>query len=284
MDVAARASGPGDVAGVVVGVRESLLAPAPPHRSTALFASRTFAWRALLKIKHSPDELSSALVMPIIFTLWLTYLLGGAIAGSPGRYLDYFLPGVVVLSVALTTTYTGIGLNRDISRGTFDRIRTLPVWRPSVIVGAMLGDVIRYTAVSIIPVLLGLLLGYRAGGGFTGVLLALLYLQLFAFSLAWIWALFGVTVKNPTTVQDVSWMLQFLLSLASTVYVPRETMPGWLGAIVDVNPITHAATTVRGLMEGTLTSGQLTGGLLTCAILVLVFAPLTLWGFRRQGH
>lgn len=281
MELAARASGPGDIAGVVAGVRETLLAPAPPRRASALSASRTFAWRALRKIKHSPDELSSALVMPIIFTLWLTYLLGGAIAGSPGAYLDYFLPGVTVLSVALTTTYTGIGLNRDISRGTFDRIRTLPVWRPSVIVGAMLGDVIRYAAVSVIPVLLGLLLGYRPGGGVGGVLLALLFLQLFAFSLAWVWALFGVSVKNPTTVQDVSWMLQFLLSLASNVYVPQATMPGWLSLIVDVNPISHATTAVRGMMEGTLTSGQLTAGLITCAVLILVFAPLTMIGFRR---
>ncbi len=275
MDMAARASGPSDVAGVVAGVREALLAPAPPRRATALFATRTFAWRTLLKIKHSPDELSSALIMPIIFTVWLTYLMGGAISGSPRQYLDYFLPGVIVLTVSLTTTYTGIALNLDISRGTFDRLRTLPIWRSSVIVGAMLGDVLRYATVSVIPLLLGLALGYRPDGGFTGVLLALLYLQLFAFSMVWVWTLFGVSVKNPTTVQSVSWMIQLMLSLLSNIYVPRETIPGWLRVVVDVNPVTYATTTVRGLMDGTLTSGQLTAGLVTCAALALVFVPLT---------
>lgn len=282
MDVAARATGPGDVAGAVAGVREMLLAPAPPRRASALFATRTFAWRTLLKIKHSPDELSSALILPIIFTLWLTYLLGGAIAGSPRQYLDYLLPGVIVLSVSLTTTYTGIALNLDISRGTFDRYRTLPIFRVAPVLGAMAGDVIRYTSVSVIPLGLGLLLGYRPGGGFIGVVLALLYLQLFAFSMVWVWVLFGVTVKNPTTVQSVAWMIQLMLSLLSNIYVPQETMPGWLRVVVDVNPVTFAMTAVRGLMSGDATSGQIWAGLLTCAGLVAVFVPLTVWRYLQR--
>jgi ABC-2 type transport system permease protein len=276
-------SGPGDVGGAV-GVRENLLASAPSRRATPLFASRTFAWRTLRKIRHSPDELTSALILPIYLTVWMTYVLGGAIAGTPGAYLEYLLPGVMVLSVSLTTTYTGIGLNLDINRGTFDRIRTLPVWRSSVLLGAMLGDVLRYLTVSIIPFLLGMVLGYRADGGVQGVLLAMLYLQLFAFSMAWVWAFFGVSIKAASTMQAVSWMLQLLLSLLSNVYVPRETIPGWLGAVVDINPLSFAATGVRGLMDGTATSGQLTAALLTCLVLVLIFAPLTVYRYVRKWH
>jgi ABC-2 type transport system permease protein len=282
VDVAAQSSGPSAAPAVLAALRSAVLAPAPGRRATALSASRTFGWRALLRIRHSPDELSSALIMPIVFTLWITYLLGGAIAGTPGHYLQFFLPGVVLLSVALSTTYTGVNLNADIARGTFDRFRTLPVWRPSVIVGAMCGDVLRYAAVSIIPILLGLVLGYRPGGGFTGVLLALLYLQLFAFSLAWVWALLGVSVNSSTTVQDVSWMIQLLLSLASNIYVAQATLPGWLRLIVNANPLTYGTTTVRGLMGGTLTSHQLNAGLLTCGILLAVFASLTIYRYLRR--
>jgi len=263
-------------------LRQALSTRPRPRRANPVYASLTFAWRALLKIKHVPDQLGDAIIFPIMFTLLFTYLFGGAIAGSPGNYLHYFLPGVVVLAVALTSMYTGTTLNLDISKGIFDRFRSLPIWRPSVLVGAQLGDVVRYAIASVFPVLLGLVLGFRPDGGFAGVLLALLFLQVFAFSLAWIWTLFGVLLRTPSAVQGLTFPIQFLLVFGSNILVDPQTMPGWLQAIVNVNPVSHAATAVRGLMHGTVTAGELGTAFLSCAVLIGLFAPPTMYLYNRQ--
>src|SRR5215218_1977748 len=110
-----------------------------PKKANALSASLTFGWRALLKIKHVPEQLFDAVFNPIIFTLLFTYLLGGAIAGSTGAYLQYLIPGILVQTVLLITAYTAVNLNTDISKGVADRFRSLPIWRPAVIVGAFSG-------------------------------------------------------------------------------------------------------------------------------------------------
>ena len=178
--------------------------------------------------------------------LMFTYLLGGALAGVPGEYLQFFLPGIMVMAVALITTYTGVAVNKDIEQGVFDRVRSLPVWQSSVLVGAMLGDVVRYAVASVVPLLLGLALGFRPDGGLVGVVLALLFLQVFAFSLAWIGTFVGVSVRTPTAAQTLSWTLLFVLVVASNVMVPQQTMPGWLEALIKVNPISVVTTAMRG--------------------------------------
>ncbi|NDU71398.1 ABC transporter permease [Actinomadura sp. DSM 109109] len=269
----------------VTPMRGPLAAPGErPPRAGALSASMTFGWRALLKIKHSPNQLVDALMLPVIFTLSFTYLVGGAISGSPGRYLHFFLPGVMVMAVALTTAYTGIVLNQDVDQGVFDRVRSLPVWQSSVLVGAMLGDVVRYAVASVVPLLLGLALGFRPDGGAGGVVLALLFLQVFAFSLAWIGTFVGVSVRTPTAAQTLSWTVLFVLVVASNVMVPQQTMPGWLEALIKVNPISAVTTAMRGLMHGTVTAGQMGWAFLACAALVAVFAPLTMYRYGRSRH
>ncbi|WP_159941993.1 MULTISPECIES: ABC transporter permease [unclassified Nocardiopsis] len=263
-------------------LREVLIGSERPSRAGRTAASLAFAWRALLKIKHVPDQLSDAIIFPIMFTLLFTYLFGGAVSGSPADYLQYFLPGVVVLAVALTSMYTGITLNQDMAKGTFDRFRSLPVWRPSVLVGSMLGDVVRYAVASAVPVLLGLLLGFRPEGGLVGVLLALLFLQLFTFSLAWVWTLFGVMMRTPTAVQGATFPLQFILVFGSNILVDPSTMPSWLEPVVSANPVSHAATVVRGLMHGSATPGELVSGFAACAVLILLFAPPTMYFYNRK--
>jgi ABC-2 type transport system permease protein len=177
---------------------------------------------------------------------------------------------------------TALTLNRDISTGVFDRIRSLPVWQPSVLVGAMLGDVVRYLLASVVPLVAGFVIGFRAHGGVTGVILALLYLQLFAFSLGWMWNLFAVGIKEPTAVTGVIYLLQFVLMFGSNFMAPVETMPGWLQFVVKVNPVTHAVSTVRGLMLGDLTASGLAGGLIACAALLVLFAAPTMYLYSRK--
>src|SRR5690554_1201660 len=145
-------------------VRDTMSAGARPAAPHPVSMSLTFGWRALLRIKHVPEQLFDVTMFPIMFTLMFTYLFGGALAGSPQAYVQQLLPGILVLTVAMITMYTGLGINKDINKGVFDRFRSLPIWRPAVLVGALLGDVLRYTLASLIVIGLGLLLGFRPGG------------------------------------------------------------------------------------------------------------------------
>jgi ABC-2 type transport system permease protein len=150
-------------------LRAALSVRARPPRAGALAASLTFGWRALLKIKHVPEQLIDVTAIPIIFTLGFTYLFGGALAGSTRAYLQFLLPGSLAMTVVLVTTYSGVTLNTDLTRGVFDRFRSLPIWRPAPIVGALLGDAGRYLLSATIVIALGLVLGFRPAGGVVGV-------------------------------------------------------------------------------------------------------------------
>src|ERR1044071_4389806 len=151
-------------------VLAAVLAPGErPPRPGALSASLTFGWRAMLKIKHVPEQLFDVTAFPIIMVLMFTYLFGGALAGSPRDYLQFFLPGIMVTSVVMITMYTGVGLNTDIEKGVFDRFRTLPLWRPAALVGMIFGDVLRYILAATTIMVVGLILGFRPAGGAPGV-------------------------------------------------------------------------------------------------------------------
>jgi ABC-2 type transport system permease protein len=261
----------------VAALRSALHTQARPHRPTALSASLSFAWRALLKIKHVPMQLFDVTVFPIMFVLLFTYLFGGALADSPREYLQELLPGILVMTVAWITIYTGMGLNTDISKGVFDRFRSLPIWRPALLVGMLLADVARYTMAIAIMLALGLALGFRPDGGPLGVVAAVALLLLFSFSLSWIWTMLGLRMQTPEAVMQASMTVMFPLTFASNVYVDPATMPGWVQAFVNNNPITHLTTAARGLMHGTTGYWDDFGWvLLWSAALVAIFAPLTM--------
>ncbi|MGE0872650.1 MAG: ABC transporter permease, partial [Kofleriaceae bacterium] len=116
----------------------ALRAPARPV--TALGAVATLAWRAMLKIKHVPFQLFDVTITPIMFTLLFTYIFGGALKESPENYIQFLLPGILVQTIVFITVYTGVGLNSDIQKGLFDRFRSLPMWQPAPILGALVGD------------------------------------------------------------------------------------------------------------------------------------------------
>ncbi|OIB57597.1 ABC transporter permease [Natrialba sp. SSL1] len=253
-----------------------------PSRPSAVSASLTFGWRALLKIKHVPEQLFDVTVFPIMFLLLFTYLFGGALAGSTDAYLQELLPGILAMTVVFITIYTGVTLNDDIDEGVFDRFRTIPVWQPSVIVGALLGDAVRYTIASTLVIVLGVALGFRPAGGIVGVLAAVALLLVFSFSLSWIWTALGFVMRTPESLMGVSMLILFPLTFVSNVFVDPRTMPGWLEAFVAINPVSHLVTAMRGLMHGTATAGEVGIVLLLSVALVVVFGPLTMYLFRAQ--
>ena len=250
-------------------------APRPPQPG-ALSASLTFAWRAMRKIKHVPMQLFDVTAFPIMFVLLYTYLFGGALAGSPSAYLQLLLPGILVMTVTWITMYTGQALNTDISKGVFDRFRSLPMWRPAVLVGMLLADTVRYTIASVVVITVGVILGFRPDGGPVGVIAAVLLLLIFSFALSWVWTVVGLKVQKPDTVLQVSMTVLFPLTFASNVFVAVDTMPGWVQAFVRVNPVTHLTTASRGLMHGLPVGNEVGWVLLWSAGLVLVFAPITM--------
>jgi ABC-2 type transport system permease protein len=257
-------------------------ARARPARPGALSVSLTFAWRGLLKIKHVPEQLGDVIGIPILFTLMFTYLFGGALASSTGDYLQFLLPGTLVMAVLLVSVYSGITLNGDISSGVFDRFRTLPIWRPAPIVGALLGDIARYLLTASLVLGLGLAMGFRPDGGALGVLAALALILVFALSLSWIWISLALVLRTPNSVQIIGLLILFPLTFTSNVFVDPQTMPHWLRAFVNVNPVSHLVTATRGLTDGTATATQIGWVLCASAILSVVFAPLAFRIYERS--
>jgi ABC-2 type transport system permease protein len=254
-----------------------------PPPASALSASLTFGWRAMLKIKHVPEQLLDVLVTPVLFLLMFTYLFGGAISGSTDEYLQYILPGILVQSVLFTTVYSGVTLNTDVTKGVIDRFRSLPVWRAAPLLGATLGDSARYLIAGTVVVVLGFVMGYEAGGGVAGVLAALLLIVVFAFGLAWVYTTVGLVMRAPNAVLNAGFMALFPLLFLSNIFVEPTTLPAWLEAFVDVNPISQLVTAERGLMEGTASAGDVGLVLGIAAALTAVFAPLTTYLYRRKN-
>jgi len=253
-----------------------------PRRAGAVSASLTLGWRALLKIKHVPFQLFDVTAFPLMFTLLFTFLFGGALAGSPREYIQFLLPGILVQSIVFITVYTGFGLNSDIDNGLFDRFQSLPIWQPAPIVGALLGDFMRYSIAALMVIGLGVVLGFRPGAGAVGVLLGLALVLVFAFSLSWIWILVGLTVEKPESVMTTSFLLLFPLTFVSNIFVDPATMPGWLQTVVGLNPVTHLADATRGLMHGGVVLADVAWVLVASALIVAVFGPLSMWKYRRE--
>jgi ABC-2 type transport system permease protein len=253
-------------------------APAGPVR-----ASLTFAWRALLKIKHVPEQLGDVIGIPILFTLMFTYLFGGALTGSAHSYLHFLLPGTLALAVVFVTVYSGVTLNRDLATGAFDRFRSVPIWRPAPIVGALVGDLGRYLLSGGLVIGLGFAMGYHAGGGALGVIAAVALVILFASALSWVWTSLGLVLRSPNAVMSIGFVILFPITFLSNIFVNPNTMPTWLHRLADANPISHLVTATRGLMDGTATATQVLWVLAAAGTLTAVFAPLTTLLYQRRG-
>lgn len=253
-----------------------------PRPVSALAATGTLAWRAMLKIKHVPFQLFDVTITPIMFTLLFTYIFGGALGGSPRSYIQFLLPGILVQTVLFITVYTGVGLNTDIQKGLYDRFRSLPMWQPAPILGALAGDLFRYSVAALLIIGLGLILGFRPGGGVLGVLLAFGLVLVFAFALSWIWIIIGMKVKTPESVMTASFAFMMPLTFASNVFVGLETMPGWLRALVRHNPVTHLTSASRGLMHGQSVGGDVAWVFAASAAIVLVAAPVAMRMYHQE--
>ncbi len=222
-------------------------------------------------------------LQPITFLLLFTYVFGGAIAhGSTHTYLQYELPGLLVMTVVFATLGTGLTLNQDISSGVFDRFRSLPIARWAPLAGAVLGDMVRYLISIAITIGFGMILGFRVTTNPAAAIAGVLLLIAFALAMCWVSALIGMLVKTPQGVQAFGFIAFFPLVFGSNLFAPTATMPGWLQAFVKVNPITDLTEAERGLFTGGAVAVPAVRSLLWALGIFVVFAPLAVRVYRRK--
>ncbi len=244
--------------------------------------SLTLAWRTVVQVRHNPWELGDFSIQPIMFVLLFTFVFGGAIAGSTGEYLTYALPGIIVMNMLFVTMYVGTGLNTDLTKGVFDRLRSLPIARWAPMAGRIAADQVKQAWSIFLLLVVGMILGFRIGTSAVSLLGAIALLLVFALAFSWVSVLVGVLAKDPEHVQLFGFTVLFPVTFVSNVFVPAETMPDWLQAFVNVNPISILADACRGLMLTGAEATPIIQSLLWAGAIAAVFAPLSVWAFKRR--
>jgi oleandomycin transport system permease protein len=244
--------------------------------------SAALAKRSLIKTLRTPEALLDVTLQPVIFLLLFTYVFGGAIAGSQSVYLQYLLPGILAQTIAMSATAIGVNMNTDISKGVFDRFRSLPIARSAPLVGAVLADFVRYALVAVITLTVGYAMGFRIQTNPLEAGAALLVAVAFALAMSWVSVFLGMVARTPGAVQGIMILVVLPLSFGSNTFVQTSTLPGWMQGFVNVNPITHLAGVSRSLFLGGPVANHM---LWTCGWIVgltAVFMPLALRAYGRK--
>jgi ABC-2 type transport system permease protein len=261
-------------------------AAAQPLNGLARTASQslTMAYRGLLKIRRTPEQLFDVTLQPIIFTVMFAYIFGGSIAGNVQDYLPILIPGILVQTVITGSVVTGTQLREDMDKGVFDRFRSLPIARIAPLAGALLADTVRYAIATTITFVVGAVMGYHQVVDHLGwtVLAGLLVITV-SWSISWIFALFGMLARTASSVQGISMLVLFPLTFLSNAFVNTSKLPDVLRWFADINPISHLITAVRALVNDQQVTGDFWLSLLGAAVVVAIFAPLTVRAYMRKA-
>lgn len=258
--------------------------PAGSSAGSGLRHVIALAKRSLIKTWRTPEALIDVTLQPVIFLAMFTYIFGGAIAGgSQHEYLQFLLPGLLGQSIAMAGVALGQNLNADIEKGVFDRFRSLPIARSAPLVGAVVADFARYLILCVITLGFGYLMGFRVQTGFLPTVAAVGLAIAFALCFCWISVFVGMIARTSGAVQGIMFLLVLPLSFGSNTFVSTDTMPGWLRGFANHNPISHLVSTVRGLMVGGPVAENLYWTLGWMVVLLVVFVPLAMRGYRRRA-
>ena len=238
--------------------------------------------RNLLHVVRTPDLLVFATLQPVVFLLLFRYVFGGAIRVPDRSYVDYLIPGIIVQTVVFGAPATSVGLAEDMSKGIIDRFRSLPMARSAVLAGRILADLVRNAFVVVLMIGVGVLVGFRIRNGLLPALAAVAIALLLGYALSWLFALVGLLVTDPEAAQLAGLLPIFPLVFASSVFTPVDTMPGWLQAFADVQPVTRAADAVRGLTQGGPFATDLAWTAVWVVAVLAVFAPLAVRRYSRR--
>ena len=273
------------MSGIVLESGAAARAEAPPKRPYRLARhSLLLAGRSLTKTRRNPGMLTDALFMPIMFLLLFVYLFGGAVSGSTKDYLQYIFPGVLVMTMLLVGMLSiGLSINTDIKKGVFDRFRSLPIGRSAPLTGIVLSDLIRYVTAAAVLFATGYLMGFRVQTDPLSAVAAAVLSAVLGFALGWFNVLIGVLIKEEAIVTTVAFLGIFPLAFGTDMAVPTDTLPGWLQAWVEINPVSEAMDASRGLLNGGPVAHSATMTLLWSAGFFIVFAPLAVYAYRRRN-
>lgn len=255
---------------------------ADPRPMPLLRHSLTLAKRSLIKTWRTPEALIDVTLQPVIFLVIFVYIFGGAVAGSTTQYLQFLLPGILAQTIAQGAIAIGVNLNTDLEKGIFDRFRSLPIPRSAPLIGAVLGDVVRYVIVILATFATGYVMGFRIHTSFPSAVAGCLLAVLFAMSLSWVSVFVGMKVRTSGAVQGIMFLIVMPLSFASNVFVTTQSLPGWMQGFVNVNPLTHLVASMRGLFLGDPIGNHIWWTLAWCIGLVAVFLPLAMRAYRRK--
>lgn len=254
----------------------------PIGRPNLVSNTLTIARRYLLHIKATPEQLVEMTIQPIMFLVLFVFVFGGAIAGSWQDYLQFALPGILVQSVCFLPFTTALALNADFQRGVIDRFRSLPIARSAVISGRITADGVRIAWSILIITGFAMVLGFRFGGGASGALGAFVLILAFGLVMCWPMAFLGITARTPESVNTWAFMIILPLTFASSAYAPVDTMPGWLQAFVEANPVNSVIEAARGLMLGGPVAEPVIESVIWMIAITAVFAPLAILRYRRR--
>ena len=248
----------------------------------ALSQITTLAWRALIKMSRNPEQLVDVTFMPILFTVMFGLMFGGAVSGSTAHYLPTLIPGIIAMTTITACVAAGIQLREDMDKGVFDRFRSLPIARIALLAGPMMADLARYAIAAFVALTVGIIMGYRPGGGVLGVLAGVVLAVITGWSIAWIFLWIGTRARSAGAVQGMSMMIMFPLAFLSNAFVPVDSLPGWLQVVTRVNPVSHVISALRDLMNDGALTAQVGWALLGCATVAAIFIPLAVRSYSRR--
>ncbi len=237
--------------------------------------------RNLLHYRRLPQLIVFSLIQPIMFLLLFVYVFGGAIQTGADEYIDYLLPGILVQTILFGAMMTGVGLAQDLSQGMIDRFRSLPMARSAVLAGRTISEAARNVLIIVLMTGIGYLIGFRIEHGFLNFTLAMLLSLLFGFAFSWVSAFIGLAVKNVETAQTAGFIWVFPLAFASSIFVPIDSMKGWIRTFAEHNPVTYTVNTVRALSLGIPVGNNFWYALIWIMAILAVFIPLAVSRYRK---
>jgi ABC transporter DrrB family efflux protein len=246
----------------------------------ALSDALVMARRELVATVRRPDLLVFSFIQPVIMVLLFRYVFGGAIHTPNGSYVNYLMPGILVMTATFGAVITGVGLSQDLSKGIVDRLRSLPIARSAVLVGRTVSDLVRNLGVVLMMLGVGVAIGFRPSEPILGVAAAVGLLLAFAYAFSWISATVALLIRDPETASSAGFIWLFPLVFASSAFVTTHSMPGAVRAFANINPVTQCVDAVRALTIGGHAAGPVLGTLAWLAALLLVFVPLSVSRYR----
>jgi ABC-2 type transport system ATP-binding protein len=254
-----------------------------PEKYTGFLGNKfMFGWRNLIKIKHIPEQFVDALITPVMFTFMFTYIFGGALAGSVTNYLQFLIPGILVQTLTFNSMYAGININNDISKGIFDRFRSMPIWLPAPLSGIFIGDFIRHLVSGTLVFVFGIILGFRPDAGIGSIAVSFAIMVFFALSLSWFFIIMGLTMRSVSAVMSFGWIILMPLVFMSNIFADPATMPGWLQSFISWNPLAWQVDAVRGLLSGNSSWPVILKAIGASALLTAILFPITVWIYKKE--